>query len=160
MQSLRKDSSVSTIRSKFVLAVNFKRCRGCGLCELVCSTIHEDEARPNASRIKVDKDRENYIFKPSVCYQCANPKCLDACPTDAITIDEKTGARIIDENLCDNCGSCATACPFALEGKIIFPHPTRNVYVKCDLCYDRKGDPACAEICPTQAIIIRRFGGT
>ncbi|MCD6444018.1 4Fe-4S dicluster domain-containing protein [Candidatus Bathyarchaeota archaeon] len=141
------------------LAVYPDRCRGCGLCELVCSTLHEGESRPSVSRIKVEKDRENYRFTPSVCVQCTVPKCLFACPTGAVKVDERTGARYIDEDLCTGCGLCAEACPFASEGTVIFMHPSKGVYVKCDLCRRRSGGPACVEVCPTHAIVINEKGG-
>ena len=37
--------------------------------------MHEGESRPSVSRIKVEKDRENYRFTPSVCMYCTVPKC-------------------------------------------------------------------------------------
>src|SRR2546429_6330887 len=36
-------------------------------------------------------------------------RCLDLCPTAAIT--PNGNAVVIDENVCAGCGSCASACP-------------------------------------------------
>ena len=68
-------------------------------------------------------------------------------------------ARIIEEVLCDNCGLCVDACPYSSEGKIIFPHPSKDFFIKCDLCYKLEGGPACTEICPTQALTNRIIRG-
>ena len=139
----------------FMLLVVPNRCRGCGLCELVCSILHGDGARPSASRIKVFKDRESYAFKPLVCLQCFNPECVKVCPKGAIYVDNRTGAKIIDERICDGCGLCAEACPFKSEDSVIFKHPSKRVYVKCDLCYQREGGPGCVDFCPSRVLVLR-----
>lgn len=136
-----------------------ERCRGCGLCELVCSICHEGEARPKSSRIQVEKDRDNYQFRLSVCFQCEKPQCVPACPTGAIKVERKSGAKIIEKELCDNCGLCADACPFNSDGNIIFAHPSKELYVKCDLCFFRDSGPACIEICPTHALVLKEIKG-
>jgi len=76
---------------------------------------------------------------------------MQVCPVkEAMIADEKTGARVIVEEECIGCGNCFRACPFNAEGSII--RPKENVYVKCDLCYQREGGPACVEICPQNAV--------
>ncbi|MCX8171465.1 MAG: 4Fe-4S dicluster domain-containing protein [Candidatus Bathyarchaeota archaeon] len=143
-------------RSSFMLLTSPDRCRGCGLCELVCSISHGNGARPSASRIKVLKDREKHDFRLLVCLQCVNPKCVEACPKKAIWIDDGTGAKIIKEDACDGCGLCAEACPFKSEdNSVIFKHPSKRIYVKCDLCYQRKEGPICVEFCPSQALTLK-----
>lgn len=70
-------------------------------------------------------------------------------------IDSKTGARSIDETICNGCGACAESCPWMLEKKII-GHKTvggRRTYYKCDLCKDRNNGPLCVEICPSGALV-------
>lgn len=146
-------------RQRSFVKVLSECCRGCGLCELVCSIDHEGEARPSISRIRVTKDRENYQFKLSVCRQCGKPQCAVACPTGAIQVDGRTGAKVIHGDLCDNCGLCAKACPFNSEGNIIFPNPSKKVHVKCDLCFSRERGPACIEICPTHALVFKENKG-
>jgi len=64
-------------------------------------------------------------------------------------IDEATGAVSIVEDLCTGCGSCAEACPYNREYKVLKLNPVKGVYFKCDLC---GGEPACVEVCPTGAL--------
>lgn len=78
---------------------------------------------------------------------------MEACPVEgAMVVDEKTGARLIEESRCTGCGECAEACPYNKEGTIIVANTKRGVYVKCDLC---GGDPQCASFCPTGALKVR-----
>jgi len=69
-----------------------------------------------------------------------------------MVIDEKTGATLIVEDLCNGCGLCAEACPFNKKGTVIKFDPKRKVYFKCDLC---GGKPACVDVCPTGALKLK-----
>ena len=70
---------------------------------------------------------------------------MHACPVEAITLNEATGAKEVNPNVCVGCKVCTIACPF---GTINYNAETGKV-IKCDLC---GGDPACAKACPTDAI--------
>ncbi len=70
---------------------------------------------------------------------------MRVCPVAAITVDEATGAKVVSEQRCIGCKVCTIACPF---GMINFDFD-RGKVVKCDLC---GGDPACAKVCPQDAI--------
>ena len=86
---------------------------------------------------------------PVMCQHCQEPPCALACPIDnAIMKDKETGIVTIDHDLCPGCRLCIAACPFGglsfdtVEGKVI----------QCDLCQGEEGGPACAQVCPTEAI--------
>lgn len=87
----------------------------------------------------------------SFCPQCDGAQCVFSCPVKAIFIDEKTGARVIDEARCTGCGACAKACPFNTEQDILTFNPEKGVYVKCDLCIGLDG-PLCVGVCPQGAL--------
>jgi Fe-S-cluster-containing dehydrogenase component len=57
----------------------------------------------------------------------------------AISRDEKTGAVLIDENLCVGCKLCVMFCPLGGVGI----DENRKI-LKCDLC---GGDPICVKFC-------------
>lgn len=128
---------------------NDERCIWCRSCELICSLSHEGECNPSLSRIRISLNVFDAAVGASVCRQCDDPECVEACPVGAIKSDEATGAFYVSADECTACGSCAEACPFNQEGNIIFLNPARNVYVKCDLC---RGSPQCVEICASKAL--------
>ena len=116
-------------------------CTGCDLCGLVCSLAKTDTINPSQARIKVIRPSETGLYVPVFCRHCKAPPCRDACPvTDAMHIDEKTGAVVINEAECIGCLACVQACPF---GAILIG-PGGEV-LKCDLC---GGDPQCVKHCP------------
>ncbi|MFQ6074167.1 MAG: 4Fe-4S dicluster domain-containing protein [Candidatus Bathyarchaeia archaeon] len=124
--------------------VNYRECTGCRICELACSIRNEGVASARLSRIRV------YPFPPGldvpvICVQCDKAPCIEACPLGLLSRDSKSGAVVIQEELCNGCGLCMNACP----AQAIFMHPTRHVAIKCHLC---QGEPECVKLCPTEAL--------
>lgn len=115
------------------------RCSGCRLCEVACSLEHEGIIWPEASRIRVFEFLPG-IDVPHICVQCPDYPCVNSCPTNALSVDERTGAVLIDEDKCIECGACITACP----GKVPRIPAGKGSVVICDLC---GGSPKCVEIC-------------
>ncbi len=118
---------------------DYEKCSGCRRCEIACSLHHEGKIWPEASRIRV------FMFVPGVeiphlCFQCEDYPCVGACPVEALSVDDNTGAVKVDEAVCTGCGSCIEACP----GKVPHMHPQKNKIVICDLC---DGEPKCVETC-------------
>jgi Fe-S-cluster-containing hydrogenase component 2 len=138
-----------------IIVTNKTLCRGCGLCELACSLVCEGSCNPSLSRIHVLKNHEQYVFRLFICPQCAVPYCMLPCPEGAIRVEG--GVRVIVEELCTGCGLCAEACPFNQDQSVIFPHPRKEVYVKCDLCFWREEGPACIDVCPTRALTLKEL---
>lgn len=120
------------------------KCTGCLQCEIACSLDNEGSFNPSKSRIKVFNFEDEGRFVPYTCTQCSEAWCMEACPTDAISVDA-TGAKVVSDSLCVGCKVCTIACPF---GTINYNQATGKV-IKCDLC---EGDPECAKACPTDAI--------
>ena len=135
------------------IAWNPDECGACSRCLMVCAAYCEGAVAPQLSAIKWVENDFFYGFrprKPLFCQQCSHPECYFNCPLDAIVIDSATGARYIDKVKCNGCGICVLACPFEVPRINI---DTENmVAIKCDLCKDRPGGPACIEVCDREAL--------
>ena len=91
------------------------------------------------------------FFVPKLCNLCEHSPCAQACPVGA-TFDTPDGVVLVDANYCIGCGFCIQACPYGCR----FLNPETKTAEKCTLCYHRitRGlQPACVEVCPTQARI-------
>ena len=95
-------------------------------------------------------------FVPKLCNQCEKPPCVQVCPVGA-TYKTPDGVILVDEKYCIGCRYCIQACPYGArylypsDGKIV---SRRNTADKCNFCYHRiknKLNPACVEVCPTNA---------
>lgn len=128
-----------------VLQINPERCTGCLRCEFACSFVQTGTFQPQKSVIHVHPFEAHTSYAPYTCFQCEEAWCMTSCPVDAITISEKTGAKIVVDNRCVGCKLCTIACPY---GTIFYNADTLKAF-KCHLC---DGDPACAKACPTTAI--------
>ena len=130
---------------KKMLIVNHFKCTGCGLCRLNCSVAKESVFELARARIHIHIDPHTGFSTPTVCLQCEDAWCQDACAADAIDRNLETGALIINEEQCTGCQECVSACPY---GCIEFNHAD-DIALKCDLC---NGDPKCVEMCYPNAI--------
>ena len=147
------------------LIIDEHKCIRCGNCVNACEGVHADgQARLSLTGIKFYN-----LLAPNSCWQCENPLCMLDCPPDAIQRDPR-GEVYIKSN-CIGCGNCERNCPY---GNIFMVHkaPPRNLFtwvaslfrkakdeveqtvaVKCDLCREISGGPACVRSCPTGAAI-------
>ncbi len=129
------------------VGVDPNRCRGCMTCEIVCSFFHDQLFSTDRSRIHILKDDEAGVDAPIVCRQCSKPKCLVACPENAISRDSESGVVSVDNTRCIGCGECIESCPIGAMAL----HPDTGMAMKCDLC---SGNPQCVENCPYGAIFL------
>ncbi len=128
-----------------VLMIDYEKCTGCRMCELVCSVKHEGVSNPARSRIKIVKWEWEGRYIPMACQQCQSAPCMAVCPVKAISRDEELNRVVIDYDMCIGCRMCVAACPF---GAMSFDTLARKV-IKCDFC---DGDPQCVRFCDTKAI--------
>ncbi|TMD79709.1 MAG: 4Fe-4S dicluster domain-containing protein [Chloroflexi bacterium] len=92
----------------------------------------------------------NWLMMSDVCKHCANPGCMEACPTGAL-IRNEFGDVYLQPDVCNGCGYCVPSCPFG----VVDLNLDDGRAFKCTLCYDRQKDgiePACAKACPTDSI--------
>ena len=128
-----------------VLVVNYEKCTGCRLCELVCAVKHDGVSNPTRSRIKVIKWEGEGLYIPMSCQQFQDAPCMNVCPVKAISRDESLARVMVDYDKCIGCRSCVAVCPF---GAMNFNAIDRKVF-KCDLC---DGDPQCVRFCEIKAV--------
>ncbi len=135
-------------------------CIGCHACEVACGEqngLPTDTAWRRVGEIEIGSFPTTRRFHMSMaCNHCVNPTCLTGCPANAY-VKHKEGplsgivAHLDDE--CIGCGYCTWTCSYEVP---VF-QPDRRIVTKCDMCtprmLERRG-PACAEVCPTNAIRI------
>jgi formate dehydrogenase iron-sulfur subunit len=149
-------------------------CIGCKACEVACkewNLVPEDglawtgHSYDNTGELSADSWRHvafieqrprngdfRWLMSSDVCKHCTHAGCLDVCPTGAIMRTE-FGTVVIQDDVCNGCGYCVTACPFGVISKRELADD--GGMHKCTLCYDRLQDglePACAKACPTDSI--------
>lgn len=122
------------------LYVNLVSCTGCLNCEVVCAQVRAGNQDRRASAIRVELDIFGGNHSHTVCRQCEDPLCVQACPEEAIQKNEQTGAWVIDRELCRRCGKCVGACPYSS----MMWWDEKHGPVKCDLC---GGAPQCVAAC-------------
>jgi Fe-S-cluster-containing hydrogenase component 2 len=148
------------------LIIDDHKCVRCNNCIRACEGVHDD----GQSRLSLTGIHLYNLLAPNSCWQCQNPMCMLDCPPDALARDPR-GEVYIKSN-CIGCGNCEKNCPY---GNIFMVHPKeekglfgwlkslfrkseepeieRTVAVKCDLCREISGGPACVRSCPTGAAI-------
>ena len=158
-----------------ILLIDESLCVRCDNCEKACAETHggtsrlDREAGPTFASVHV----------PTSCRHCEHPHCMKDCPPDAIH-RAPNGEVFIADN-CIGCGNCERNCPYGvihmaakppkkpgLLQWLMFgrgPGPGEAPYdkknkptsgkkaVKCDMCKDQAGGPACVRSCPTGAAI-------
>jgi len=94
---------------------------------------------------------------PVMCQHCAEPPCVDVCPT-AASFKRADGIVLVDKHLCIGCRYCMMACPYKARSFVHEPLHDQKPDVprgkgtveSCTLCVHRvdKGQqPACVEAC-------------
>ncbi|MBM4422456.1 MAG: hydrogenase 2 operon protein HybA [Chloroflexi bacterium] len=149
-------------------------CVGCNACTNACRQWNSTTAEPGGeggiydaprelsgdtwTLIQLYREEENYSFVKRQCMHCVDPACVSGCPVQALQ-KSSTGPVTYDAGRCIGCRYCMYTCPFDVprfEWEEVIPKVQ-----KCTLCNDRleKGlGTACAEICPTGALVWGRRG--
>ena len=96
---------------------------------------------------------------PLMCQHCADPPCVDVCPTGA-SFRRADGIVLVDKHTCIGCRYCVMACPFqarafvheAVENPRPWSPRGKGTVESCNLCVHRVDagdgrDPACVEAC-------------
>jgi len=155
-----------------VLLIDEDICVDCDQCEKACAETHLGTSRLNRHA----GTHFDATHVPTSCRHCENPRCMRECPPDAIHRAANGEVYIADN--CIGCGACKQNCPYgviqisadkqkkpSLWAWLLFgigPEPGKALdakdeqhkkAVKCDMCKDLDGGPACVRSCPTGAAV-------
>ena len=156
-----------------VLLIDESLCIGCDNCEKACAETHAGTSRLDRSA----GPSYAQVHVPTSCRHCEDPHCMKDCPPDAIR--RARNGEVYIQDSCIGCGNCERNCPYGvirmagekeaapgllswlLTGKGPGPgerapldaNGSAKKAVKCDMCKDLSGGPACVRACPTGAAL-------
>ena len=136
--------------------IDHTRCIGCHACTTACKSENEVPLSVTRTYVKY-VDTGHYpqarrSFQVTRCNQCEDAPCVTACPTAAM-YKRADGIVDFDKSICIGCKACIAACPY----DAIFINPEDKSAEKCNFCAHRLDvglEPACAVVCPTEAILV------
>jgi Fe-S-cluster-containing dehydrogenase component/formate-dependent nitrite reductase membrane component NrfD len=139
----------------FGFVIDNRNCIGCHACTVACKSEHDVPVGVNRTWVKyVEKGvfpNTRRLFSVMRCNHCENAPCVEICPTRALYTRED-GIVDFDNRRCIACKACTQACPY----DAIYIDPQSHTAAKCNYCAHRVEmnlEPACVNVCPTQAII-------
>jgi molybdopterin-containing oxidoreductase family iron-sulfur binding subunit len=165
-----EEAASSEVRWGFLIDAN-KCAADCDKCVTACSVENgltgfgrpETDAQWIRKVTVRDKATQHSVSLPLMCQHCANPPCVDVCPTGA-SMKRADGIVLVDKHTCIGCRYCMMACPYKARSFIHEDLTNQKAHAprgkgtveSCTLCVHRvdRGDiPACAEACPEKAIL-------
>jgi len=135
--------------------IDHSRCIGCHACTVACKSENDVPLGDFRTWVKYTEEGSFPAVKRSFavlrCNQCTDAPCMEICPTGALN---KLGNGIVDldPQACIGCKSCLQACPY----DALYINDATGTAEKCHFCAHRTEmglAPACAVVCPTEAII-------
>lgn len=141
---------------RYAMAIDLRRCVGCQTCTAACKSANATPSGVQWRRV-LDVETGEFpdvrrTFLPVACMHCANPPCVDVCPTTASRRRED-GLVTIDYDICIGCANCVMACPYdarsiehepryaygaAMQSETARFEPGRlRVATKCTFCKER-----------------------
>jgi len=156
-----------------VLLIDESLCVACDNCERACAETHGGTSRLDRSA----GPSYAQVHVPTSCRHCEDPHCMKDCPPDAIR--RAPNGEVYIQDSCIGCGNCQRNCPYGViqmagekekapglfswllagsgpgpgERQPLAGGNAMKKAVKCDMCKDLTGGPACVRACPTGAAL-------
>ena len=138
---------------------------GCTDCVTACNAENGLDPQPSPTsaqwlrKIEIKEIKTGRAASvPVMCQHCAEPPCVDVCPTGA-SFKRADGIVLVDRHACIGCRYCVMACPYKARSfvheELTAQQPDvprgKGCVEGCTLCVHRldKGEKttACAEAC-------------
>lgn len=153
-------------RVRWGMLIDTTKCAsGCSDCVTACQTENGLPAPTRSTDVQWIRKVDIKEIKtgrqaslPVMCQHCAEPPCVDVCPTGA-SFKRADGIVLVDRHTCIGCRYCMMACPYKARSFVHEPVTEQKPEVPrgkgcvegCTLCVHRidRGDKttACAEAC-------------
>jgi Fe-S-cluster-containing dehydrogenase component len=128
---------------KVLRAKEMNKCLGCFACMTVCSAVGQKNHSIVKSAIKIrTTGGMASSFVAIVCLACAEPACMEVCPSDALVRRDAGGVLVIEDK-CIGCRLCESAC---IMRAVNFDEETRKPII-CRHC------GICAKYCPHECLM-------
>ena len=163
----RPPAEPASAKVRWGMLIDTNRCAAdCNACVTACDTEnglsgtrtppHRRAVDPQG-RTEGPAQRARRTSLPMMCQHCAEPPCVDVCPTGA-SFKRADGIVLVDRHICIGCRYCMMACPYKARSFVHEPLTDQKPDVprgkgcveSCTLCVhrvDRDETPACVEAC-------------
>jgi len=160
----RAPNEPASSKVRWGMLVDLNRCASdCDACVTACDRENGLPAEKTATsaqwirKVELKDMRGQVRSLPMMCQHCAEPPCVDVCPTGA-SFKRADGIVLVDRHTCIGCRYCMMACPYKARSFVHEPTTGQRPDVprgkgcveSCTLCVhriDRGGIPACVEAC-------------
>ena len=169
-------SAGASAKVRWGMLIDSNQCRsGCTDCVNACNsenglsggTLPTDSQWIRKIEIKDVRNGKTQSL-PMMCQQCAEPPCVDVCPTGA-SFKRADGIVLVDRHRCIGCRYCLMACPYKARSFVHEPLTHQKPDVPrgmgtaeaCNLCVhrvDRGEAPACVAACAAAGHAAMLFG--
>ncbi len=169
-------SAGASSKVRWGMLIDSNQCSAdCKACVTACNsenglsggTLPTDSQWIRKIEIKeVRTGRKQYL--PMMCQHCAEPPCVDVCPTGA-SFKRADGIVLVDRHRCIGCRYCLMACPYKARSFVHAPVTHQEpdaprgmgTAEACNLCVnrvDRGEQPACVAACTASGHAAFLFG--